>query len=56
VTLDDEDEFAEHREQYGYPAEVVEAALASAAWLQEALKRRVEPFGKDFRRWLALMT
>ena len=39
VLLDDEDEFATHRVAYGYPAEVIELALAEPAI--EDLVRRI---------------
>jgi protein associated with RNAse G/E len=53
VFVVDEDEFAVHRVRYGYPAEVVERATASADWLRAALGAGVEPFAGDFRAWLA---
>jgi uncharacterized protein len=52
VVLVDEDEFAEHRVRYGYPAEVIRAAEQAAARLQEAISGGVEPFVCAFRRWL----
>jgi protein associated with RNAse G/E len=53
VELLDEDEFAEHRAQYGYPAEIVAAAQESAAWLVSAVREHVEPFGVTSFGWLA---
>ncbi|MEV6103542.1 DUF402 domain-containing protein [Streptomyces sp. NPDC051940] len=50
--LVDEDEFAEHQELYGYPADVVERASATAQWLVRALTERTEPFGSAYVRWL----
>lgn len=44
VYLDDEGEFAEHQVAYGYPADVVAAAEATAAWLMEAVTARRAPF------------
>jgi len=52
VFVDDEDEFADHRVRYGYPADVVERAEAAAAWLTTALRDGVEPFGSHYRSWL----
>jgi protein associated with RNAse G/E len=56
VDLLDEDEFAEHRVRYGYPAEVVTAAEAAAAWLMEAVAGYVEPFGEVSLGWLNRVT
>ncbi|MFE3515865.1 DUF402 domain-containing protein [Streptomyces sp. NPDC059166] len=55
---EDEDEFAEHRLSYGYPAGVVEEALRACAWLREAGGRDsgVEPFTSAYRGWLELVT
>ncbi|MGA3523648.1 DUF402 domain-containing protein [Melissospora conviva] len=55
VELRDEDEFAEHRERYGYPPEVVAAAEAEARRLYASLAD-TEPFATAFRKWLALVT
>lgn len=52
VELLDEDEFAEHRERYAYPADVVAAAEASAQWLIEACGGDTEPFASEYRTWL----
>jgi protein associated with RNAse G/E len=51
VTLDDEDEFAEHRVLYRYPDDVVERALATARHLMDAVSNRREPFGAASDRW-----
>jgi len=49
----DEDEFAEHTQAFGYPAEVVSEAMAASYWLAEALGDGTEPFATHFRTWLA---
>jgi uncharacterized protein len=49
----DEDEFAAHRVRYGYPSDVVAEAEAAAQWLVGALRAGVEPFGAEYRHWLA---
>jgi uncharacterized protein len=54
VQLLDEDEFAAHRVRYGYPSDVVARAEAAAQWLVGALRGGVEPFGTEYRHWLAL--
>ncbi|HYN97931.1 MAG TPA: DUF402 domain-containing protein [Pilimelia sp.] len=55
VELLDEDEFADHRVRFGYPAEVVAPAEAAAAWLFGALGDGTEPFASAYRKWLALV-
>jgi hypothetical protein len=52
VAIVDEDEFAAHRVEYGYPPDVVDAALNAAAELQAAVEARREPFGDVMERWL----
>ncbi len=53
--VDDEDEFAEHRVRYGYPAEVVENAERAAQWLMRSIAERAEPFADGYREWLSLV-
>ncbi|GAA1902628.1 DUF402 domain-containing protein [Streptantibioticus ferralitis] len=53
--VDDEDEFAEHRVRYGYPAEVVQSAEHAAQWLMKAIGEGVEPFGGGYLEWLSLV-
>lgn len=53
--LVDEDEFAEHRVRYGYPADVVAAAEESAIWLMDAITRARGPFDGVHRKWLAMV-
>jgi uncharacterized protein len=53
VIIDDEDEFLEHQVVYGYPAEVIAAARASADELKVAVEAGVAPYdGKAHLRWL----
>jgi protein associated with RNAse G/E len=49
----DEDEFAAHRVEFGYPGEVVTAATEASLWLATALGNGTEPFATAFRPWLA---
>ena len=56
VELRDEDEFEDHRVQYGYPDEVVIQAQAAAAKLLVALGDGTEPFASQYRKWLADVT
>ena len=53
VELRDEDEFEEHRQQYGYPDEMVAQARAAAGKLLVALGDGSEPFATQHRKWLA---
>ncbi|MEU4236606.1 DUF402 domain-containing protein [Actinoplanes sp. NPDC026619] len=53
VELLDEDEFEEHQVLYGYPAEVITQARASADELLEMIAQRHEPFGEAGDAWLA---
>jgi hypothetical protein len=53
VEVLDEDEFAEHQVQLGYPAELIRAARQTCDWLVEAVTSRTEPFGQAGADWLA---
>jgi protein associated with RNAse G/E len=53
VELLDEDEFAEHQLGYGYSTDVIGRATESARWLVNTITAGTEPFGRDYRRWLA---
>ncbi|MBB5872869.1 protein associated with RNAse G/E [Allocatelliglobosispora scoriae] len=53
VALLDEDEFAEHRIRYGYPPEVIAAALRAATWLHTAIGSGAEPFASEHQSWLS---
>lgn len=53
VELRDEDEFAAHRVQFGYPEEVVTQAHLAAGWLRGALADGSEPFASRYRDLLA---
>ncbi|KQZ11130.1 hypothetical protein ASD23_03235 [Agromyces sp. Root1464] len=51
--IDDEDEFAEHAVQFGYPAELVARARADAEAVLGAVRRREAPFdGATAAGWL----
>jgi protein associated with RNAse G/E len=52
----DEDEFALHQTEFGYPPEVVTQAMAASLWLAGALGDGTEPFASAFRPWLAKVT
>jgi uncharacterized protein len=53
VELRDEDEFSEHRRQFGYPDDVVAEAQAAARKLLAELADGTEPFATHYRKWLS---
>ncbi|MFD7757746.1 DUF402 domain-containing protein [Streptomyces sp. NPDC059757] len=53
VFVDDEDEFVDHQVRYSYPSDVIARATTSADWLRAALTADAEPFGSQYRSWLA---
>lgn len=53
VAVLDEDEFAEHQVELGYPAELISQARATCDWLVDAVSARAEPFGQASVAWLA---
>jgi hypothetical protein len=55
VFVDDEDEFAEHRERFGYPADVVALAEAARDEVLDAVRHHHEPFGGHAQRWFAAL-
>jgi protein associated with RNAse G/E len=52
VFVDDEDEFALHKDRYGYPPDVIASAESAAASLTAALRDAREPFAGRYRHWL----
>jgi hypothetical protein len=52
LSVDDEDEFAEHQVELGYPAEVVAMARRSADEVFTAIFEGDEPFDAVGQRWL----
>lgn len=54
VWVDDEDEFARHRVEFSYPADVVSSALAGLDEVLHLIEHRVAPFDGDTGLgWLA---
>jgi uncharacterized protein len=53
VELRDEDEFAVHRQLFGYPDDLVAEAHAAARKLLVALDDGAEPFATQYRKWLS---
>ncbi len=56
VWVDDEDEFADHRERWGYPEALVAAALAACRDVEHRVRQGVAPFDGTSDRWLAALT
>lgn len=56
IQLLDEDEFADHRERFGYPDDLVVQSRAAAGALMTALGDGTEPFATAYRKWLALVS
>lgn len=44
--VDDEDEFAVHQVELGYPPEIVDLAQRSRDWVHDAIATGTEPFGR----------
>ncbi|MCD4536273.1 DUF402 domain-containing protein [Nocardioides sp. cx-169] len=53
VWVDDEDEFAQHRVELGYPDEVVALALSTAERILAAVEGRRAPFDGSALAWLS---
>lgn len=51
VWVDDEDEFAEHRVELGYPPEIVALAEGSRDRIHAAIRDARAPFDGSHRRW-----
>ena len=52
VIIDDEDEFLEHQVSFGYPAEVIAAARATADELFIAVEQKQAPYDGRHLAWL----
>ena len=55
VWIDDEDEFAEHRVELGYPDDVASAAEASCDRVHAAVLADHAPYDGSHERWLAAL-
>ena len=53
LLIDDEDEFEEHRQSLGYPAEIVTLAQSTTAGVFAAITAGDEPFHSLGQAWLA---
>ena len=56
VWIDDEDEFAEHQVELGYPADVVTAARRSCDHTHAAMTAGHPPYDGSHHPWLSLLT
>jgi protein associated with RNAse G/E len=52
VVVDDEDEFAEHRVELGYPPEVIALAETSRDRVRAAILDELAPYDGSHERWL----
>lgn len=52
VWIDDEDEFAQHRVELGYPAEIVQLAVRNCGHVEAAVEARAVPFDGTHLAWL----
>jgi len=52
VWVDDEDEFAEHQVELGYPDRVITGATRSCERVRSAVTGRVAPYDGSHERWL----
>ena len=55
VWVDDEDEFADHRVRFGYPAEVARLALDSCDRVHAAVAAGYPPYDGSAEPWLGLL-
>ena len=53
VWVDDEDEFADHRVRYAYPADLVRSAVESCDAVRAAVEQRRAPYDGLADRWFA---
>ena len=56
VWIDDEDEFARHRLELGYPVEIVELALHTAQRVRSLVSDGAAPYDGSAERWFAQLT
>lgn len=55
VWVDDEDEFADHRVRFAYPADVVEAAMTACDLVLAAVAQAAAPYDGTAVGWLTLV-
>ena len=55
VVVDDEDEFAEHQVEFGYPREIVDLALATRDAVLTSMRVAAPPFDDSYLPWLAVL-
>jgi hypothetical protein len=56
VWVDDEDEFAQHRVELGYPDEIVQLAITTAERVRLAVQDEQAPFDGSAATWLNLLS
>jgi hypothetical protein len=55
VFVDDEDEFAVHQVELGYPDDVIAAATGACEWVTTAVTQRRPPFDGSHETWLDML-
>jgi hypothetical protein len=55
VVVDDEDEFAEHRKEYGYPPDVVDLAEATCDLVRARILEKIPPYDGSHVPWLSVL-
>jgi hypothetical protein len=55
VYVDDQDEFDEHRTEWGYPREVVDLAMATRDMVFTAVRDKYPPFDGSSASWLTVL-
>ena len=53
VFIDDEDEFEEHQQLFGYPRDIIQSAERDCSYVFDAVRVRAEPFAGCPDRWMA---
>jgi hypothetical protein len=55
VFVDDQDEFDEHRVEFGYPREIVDLAMATRDVVLTAVRDKLPPFDGSAEPWFAVL-
>ncbi len=56
VTVDDQDEFDQHRVEHGYPREIVDLAMVTRDLVLTAVRDKHPPFDGSAAPWFAVLT
>jgi protein associated with RNAse G/E len=55
VFVDDEDEFAAHQVEFGYPDDVIAGATTACEGVRAAVAARMAPYDGSHERWQAIL-